>query len=165
MNILLNSVNVTDKGRYKEAIAQYVRDGKAQEKKVISFANPKVFEFLTGLGNFPVEVSVTNVKNAKGFWEWSAINHAGAAGEPQGDERAIAIAAGPKRISNFETPEERAARQVMIVRQSSLSSAVALLAANGGKKNTAQDVIDVAREFEKYVMGTGIVDIKDDVPF
>lgn len=160
MNILLNSVNVTDKGRYKEAIAQYVRDGKAQEKKVISFANPKVFEFLTGLGNFPVEVSVTNVKNDKGYWEWSAINHAG-----QEEVGAPLAAAGPKRISNFETPEERAARQVMIVRQSSLSSAVALLAANGGKKNTAQDVIDVAREFEKYVMGTGIVDIKDDVPF
>lgn len=53
------------------------------------------------------------------------------------------------KSGNWETSEERAARQVMIVRQSSLSTAVALL----GPGNTTAAVIKTAKAFEDYVMG------------
>lgn len=56
--------------------------------------------------------------------------------------------------SNYETPEERAARQILIVRQSSLSSAIALLALDPSEYIPgASDVIAIAEEFEAYVFG------------
>ena len=62
--------------------------------------------------------------------------------------------AGPVTVNKpqYETADERALRQVMIVRQSSLAQAVALLSANGGKKNSPQDVISIAKVFENWVM-------------
>ena len=62
--------------------------------------------------------------------------------------------AAPTRVtgSNYETKEERADRQVLIVRQSSLSNAVGTLAIAGGKA-TANDVISLAKLYEGYVLG------------
>jgi hypothetical protein len=77
--------------------------------------------------------------------------------------------ASPK--STYETADERAKKQVYIVRQSSIANAVAYFAeVNGGRgsaKATVADVIKVAREFEAYVFGEefddGSIDaIKDD---
>ena len=58
--------------------------------------------------------------------------------------------------SNYETPEERAQRQVYIVRQSSLTAAlkffeVGLGAGSAGIPET-EDVIEIAKEFEAYVL-------------
>ncbi len=163
MQIQVNSVSVEEvknnKGGYKVALVKYVRDGKDEEKKIMSFSNPAVFANLTGLTNFPIALEVKAEKNAKGYWEWAAINAGGAAPKAFGSPQA------PARVSNFETPEERAARQVMIVRQSSLSTAQALLEANGGKKSTPEEVIAVAKEFEKFVMGNRVEQIQDDIPF
>ena len=162
MQIRVNSVDVevvkNAKGGYKVALVKYVREGKDEEKKVMSFTNPGVFATLTGLSNFPIELDVKAEKNAKGYWEWvAASTEVGGAKGP--------APAAPSRVSNFETPQERAARQVMIVRQSSLANAVALAAANGGKKNTPEEIIDIAKHFEGFVMGERIEDIKDDIPF
>lgn len=69
--------------------------------------------------------------------------------------------------STYETPEERAARQVMIVRQSSISSAVAALKLDKAALN-AFDVLEMAKVFEAYVMGqdktNSFMDMEDDVP-
>lgn len=71
--------------------------------------------------------------------------------------------------STYETPEERAKKQVYIVRQSSLSAAINLLAANGGKKNSVEEVIQTAKQFESYVFDTGsngvdaIIQMEDDI--
>jgi hypothetical protein len=56
--------------------------------------------------------------------------------------------ASPK--STYETPEERARKQILIVRQSSFTSAMTLL---GTKAKTAADVIPVAKEIEAYIYG------------
>jgi len=61
--------------------------------------------------------------------------------------------------SNYETPEERAARQVMIVRQSSISSAVALLAQDRSEYAPGvDDVLGIAKQFEAYVLGKDYAD-------
>ena len=70
--------------------------------------------------------------------------------------------------SNYETKEERAQRQVYIIRQSSISSAVELL---GTGAKTA-DVIATAKEFEAYVFAkeanptkeVNFDDLEDDIP-
>ena len=55
--------------------------------------------------------------------------------------------------SNYETKEERAARQTLIVKQSSLSTAVAALAIGAKSSPSASDVIAYAKQLEQYVMG------------
>lgn len=59
--------------------------------------------------------------------------------------------------SNYETPEERAHRQVLIVRQSSLTAALKLAeVANVGNLHTPDEasIIASAKIFEEYVLGT-----------
>lgn len=163
MLIQINSIAFDEvknaKGGYKTAVVQYLKDGKNEEKKIMSFANPGVFAALQGMANFPVQVDVKNVKNAKGYWEWSAIGAPGAA--PVG----AAAPEAPRKVSNFESSEERAARQVMIVRQSSLSNAIALMTLQGDKKVGEEQVIALAKKFESYVLGNRVEQIEDDIPF
>ncbi len=70
-------------------------------------------------------------------------------------------AAPPSRTevkSNYETPVERAARQVMIVRQSSITAALKLAELNiqtgSGFAPTEDQVIESAKMFEAFVLGT-----------
>jgi hypothetical protein len=76
-------------------------------------------------------------------------------------------AATPAPRSNYETPEERAQRQVLIVRQSSLSSAVAMLTAGAKTPPKVEDVLALASRLEGFVFGikdpgpTGFNDIPD----
>lgn len=55
--------------------------------------------------------------------------------------------------SNYETPEERAKKQVIIVRQATLNTALELIKANkvDGVGIDPAAVMEVARELEKYV--------------
>lgn len=137
----------------------YRKDGKIEGKKIMSFVNPPVFKAVQSLTAGEV-VSVTTEKgepNAAGqsYWQWTAI---GAADAQQTAPTAQAGGGSAKSTTssggNWETKEERAARQIMIVRQSSISSAVALANATGDKKSSADSIIRVAQEFESYVLGT-----------
>lgn len=51
--------------------------------------------------------------------------------------------------STYETPEERAKKQVYIVRQSSITNAIALK----GNKASVEEIINVAKQFETFVFG------------
>jgi len=94
-------------------------------------------------------------------------------GEAQvGDEQVYVDDTGAHVTPNpNETPEERAKKQVYIVRQSSLSNAISMLASNSvvlKKGFTTQDAIETARQFEAYVFGNdpikGLMEMEDDVP-
>ena len=72
--------------------------------------------------------------------------------------------------SNYETKEERAARQELIVRQSSLSNAVAILSV-GAKTLAKNDVLDLATDLSNWVFNKTTGDSKvdfdsfeDDIP-
>ncbi len=56
--------------------------------------------------------------------------------------------------STYETPEERAKKQVYIVRQSSLSVARDNLAVGAKSPPDAESIIALARKFEAYVFDT-----------
>lgn len=66
------------------------------------------------------------------------------------DTPAIGPTTGTTKVagSNYETKEERAARQRLIVRQSSLTAALAFL---GGKPGEIHNVLKVADEFCNWV--------------
>ena len=136
--------------------------GQAQSKKLMSFANPDVFKATQDWSKGDV-IEVATQKDAKGYWQWTGIG---------ADAVATAEASSPvpatktaTRVtgSNYETKEERAARQVMIVRQSSISSAINALSVGADSAPTASKVIKLAKEFESYVLDKGSEDINDDV--
>ena len=144
-------------------------NGNVASKKLMSFSNPDVFKTAqTWQKNDTVNINAQ--KDDNGYWQWVGI-----LGEGESAPVAKASASNPSKSSstrvtgsNYETKEERAQRQVMIVRQSSISSAVNVLTAEG-KSPTAQQVLDLASTFENFVMGnnttTSIDDMESDIPY
>ena len=137
--------------------------GQIANKKLMSFSNPSVFNHVKSLAKGD-SLNVTTEKDAAGYWQWTGIGDEATAGTTQ----AKPANGGRVTGSNYETKEERAARQILIVRQSSLSSAVELL----GAGKSVNDVINVAKQFEEYVFGkdanptkeVNFDDLEDDIP-
>lgn len=127
--------------------------------------------------NAPLKVQLSNLaagddviitKEKKGeFWNVMSISKDTGGGTGSSNatttimQPASKVPASPSPRSNYETPEERAQRQVYIIRQSSISSAVAL--ATTMKFKSVQDVLEVAKEFEGFVMGVEFEEPKQDV--
>jgi len=151
-------------GGYKKAEVAYKDEqGKVAGKKIMSFVNPVVFNAISEAQSGEV-FTIESEKDGNGYWQWTKATKGATS-------QVVAKASGnPSPKSNYETPEERAKKQVYIVRQSSVASAIQLLSSNGGKKNTPEEVIQIASQFEKYVFGdedivTDIFTMKEDIPF
>lgn len=86
--------------------------------------------------------SIEREKNGM-YWNWIGISRQDSFNEDK---------VQPKTFSKpqYETAEERNARQVLIVRQSSLSTAVSVCTV-AGTVVSAEDVIKVAKRFEQFV--------------
>lgn len=123
--------------------------GKVNNKKLMSFSNPGVFKHISGLAKGD-SVNVNTEKDQNGYWQWTGITEQGA---PQVAQQSSASPNTRVTGSNYETKEERAARQVLIVKQSSLSTAVTALAVGAKSAPSASDVIAYAKQLEQYVMG------------
>lgn len=174
IEVVANPVNTipTAKGSYQVIELAYKNKSfqdKLEGKKVMSFTNKDVFAALQK-ASFGDVFNVERVKNDKGFWDWTAVSTGGMASGVQSATPANSSGASSAIVkgtvtpkSNYETTEERAARQVLIVRQSSISSAVEFAVAN--KIKDAQEVIAIAKEFEAYVFGkeeeSAVVEIKE----
>lgn len=180
MQIQILSINMitvpTAKGSYQKADTAYKNltfQGKVEGKQIFSFgATADSFKTLSTAQ--PGEVyEVTVVKNDKGYLDWVKMTKA-VAGEaspttpaPAGSQKSVGLAtASPAGRSTYETPEERAIKQVYIVRQSSLSTAERLLSVGAKAPPAVEKVIETARKLEDYVFSrnqggaTGF----DDVP-
>lgn len=158
--VFLNSkseVKPTAKGSYTMLTVNY-RDanGRVASRNILSFAAKEVFNaFQNAKSNEVFEV--TEDTNAKGYKEFTSAKSTGsfdptANGQTGSTGSGTSASVAPK--SNYETAEERANRQVLIVRQSSLSNAIAL-AAQDKKPQTVSEIITVASQFEDYVFGRG----------
>lgn len=127
-------------------------DGKTKGMKILPFKEQAaVAEAFKNAQSGDV-YSVDLAQNDRGFWQFSSATKTGVSKEVA--EAPVKAATTGKGGSNWETSDERAARQVMIVRQSSLSTAVAYLASveTKGVTRSPNDVVDVARIFETYVL-------------
>lgn len=139
-------------------------DGKVSSKKLMSFAKGGIYETAKSWEKGTV-VDIITVKDDKGYWQWEGINAGGAQQVAQQQSPAQ-----PTRVagSNYETKEERAARQVMIVRQSSLSTAVAALTIGAKASPKSSEIIALAKDLESYVLGldkaVDFDEIEDDIP-
>lgn len=150
----------TAKGSYTQLDIAYKRDGKTEGKKIMSFGASKDAYAALKDAKFGQVFNITATKNeTSGYWDWTAATLAGADAPP-----AKAGNASPK--STYETPEERAKKQVYIIRQSSVASAVALLKTDKKQPEVAE-VLEVARAIEAYVLDTQVIPEElpeDDVP-
>jgi len=167
-----NSVVPTVKGSYSVAEITYKNKSyqdKVEAKKIMDFANKEVYNILKN-AKFGDVFFIERLKNDRGYWDWVKVSTEEQSTEDNINTGVDMNIASPVKAtvspkSTYETPEERAARQILIVRQSSIASSVALLAANGGKKNTPQEVVDIAKFFEAYVFGKDLFEeLEEDVP-
>ena len=185
MKIQVVAVEVTNRGKYDQAEVTFKNlsfGDKVEAKKLMSFVNKDVYATIKNASNGDV-FTVSRVKDDKGYWQWTGIavgDEVPAGASAGGNVAAPSKAASPSPKSTYETPEERAKRQVLIVRQSSITSAVAMLAAAGDKKTpiNPDTVIHVAKRFESYVFGNDdpfgleekpnklptLDDLEDDIP-
>lgn len=153
------------KGTYGVLTVTYRSNGKIAEKKLMSFTNPTVFKHFEKAAKGD-QVDVTSVKNDKtGYWDWTAI------GTGEVSSASPTPTSTPARSGgNYETKEERAAKQKYIVKQSSLSAAVSLLTVGAKTPPQPNEVIALADKFVEYVFNTDSMDavadsLTDDIPY
>ena len=125
MRITVISVQVetvpTAKGSYQKAAVAYKDEkGKITGKNIVSFVYPEVWKLISIAQNGDV-FDVVNEK-IKDNWNWTSATRA-VEGSTPAQQSSAPVAKEYK--STYETPEERAKKQVYIIRQSSLSSAIA----------------------------------------
>ena len=169
----------TVKGGYNFIEVAYKKDGKVEGKKVMDFghnAAKDVFNFIKGVKAGDV-LNVT-LEKVNDFWTWVGVekegNTTGTAGSVDhaalpGTVAQSSAKSGRVVGSNYETSDERAARQRLIVRQSSLTAALNLAVHNNPKTPLSADIImNSAEEFVNWVFEqkTGVaalVAMKDDI--
>lgn len=123
----------------------YVDDrGGNKTWKLFSFSNPKVFDTLKGAQAGEV-YEVTTRKNDKDFTEWAAID------KVDGAVAAVPVVKGTPVVSQYETRDERNTRQRLIVRQSCLSNAIAMLSPGSKAPLNLADVAALADSLVAYV--------------
>lgn len=151
INVLNVNVETPAGKRYRVATVDYKDDfGKVASKKLFSFgAQENAFKALSEASPGSV-FEVKQEKNDKGYWEWLELKQA-----PPGAAQQITDASkmnnGPVRGAwQGESAEERAKKQVFIVKQSSIASAVALLSV-GAKAVKVEDVIETAQKLTDFV--------------
>lgn len=154
--------------------------GKVESKKLFDFGvqadSFKVLAAASPTTTFEVEV----VKNNAGYNDWVKVTRADvtsatAQATSSGPSRAGTSPASAAPKGNWETPEERAKKQVYIIRQSSLNVAVAALAVGAKKPLDAGEIIGLAKQLEAFVLDTGadvsevvkqdIESMDEDIPF
>ena len=133
-------------------------NGQTSSKKLMSFANPDVFK-QAGSWKKGDSINVNTQKDDAGYWQWIGIL---ADGEVQSSPTQTStvtpvVGGNATRVtgSNYPTTDERAKTQNYIIRQSSLSNAIATLNIKGTKDfgaNPADDIIALAQIFESYVL-------------
>jgi len=140
----------TAKGSYQVAVVAYKNDqGKVEGKNVFSFgATAETFKALSVATSGQV-FNITTVKNDKGYWDWTkAEASTGAASAPQQQNKS---AGNQVPRSNYETPEERAQRQIYIIRQSSIANAISALSVGSKSAPKDADILALAKTFENFV--------------
>lgn len=163
----------TAKGSYdKLELAFKDETGTVKGKKIMSFGDSAVaFKALKDAkqGEF---YQITAEKQGE-FWVWTKVSKDTgnlAAARPELQSKPAAVG-GKVTGSNYETPEERAKKQVYIVRQSSISNAIEFLTKNSTTR-TVSEVLQIAKEFETHVFAMDpskaatqeLLDMANDIP-
>ena len=152
------------RNKYDKAEVVYSFNGQNRTQKLMSFSNPAIFAQVRKMVSgetYDVEV----VKNEAGFNQWAKIVAASndAAPAVSGDKPTT----GRTNVSTYETAEERKIKQMYIIKQSSISSAIDYHTAVNGKEFNQDDVLNTAQLFVDFVYGNQEADLfqeDNDIP-
>lgn len=175
--VVVNQPNAAKK--YKQMTVTHQEDGKdkPEGKKIFDFATPKeVWDTLLAAkpgDRFQIDRQ-KDEKEGK-YWEWKAIRPAssGASSASAPAQSTVSVSnnlanpaggATTTRVGSWETPEERAQKQIYIVRQSTINAAIEYFKSIGSTTHTERNVLQTARDFEDYVFGNGVAGLTDDIP-
>lgn len=169
-SIKVIATSVENKGKYNMAEVTYKRvdTGKVESKKLMSFVFPAVYAALATADSDSIW-TITSEKNEKTtYWDWTlAVAGESAPSVSTKETKATSTGSTPVR-STYETQEERAKKQVYIVKQSALDRAVDICKHNNPKGEiTVGSVIAAAQPLVDWVFAEGkavaLVDMPDDV--
>lgn len=139
--------------------------GKVASKTLMSFgAQANAYKSLANATAGSI-FTLTVVKNEKGYNDWTNAVQAPPGSVAQNLMANEGLSTG-KQVqvkSTYETPEERAKKQVYIIRQSSISSAVDTLTAGAKSSPKPEDVLAVAQQYYSWVMADPNEAVKQDV--
>lgn len=144
--------------KYQVANVVFDQGGQNKKTRVMSFAAPQVFDTLKNLPRNSL-VNVETTQNGQ-YQNWSHVSIADSTGTDttSAAPAAKAYTGGKVTGSNYETAAERAKKQVYIVRQSSISAAVAALATGAKTPPSAEAILTLAKQFEEFVFDDGQLD-------
>lgn len=165
MNIEISSVSGTGgKTGYSKAKVNFLReDGRQGSKTMMSFANPRVFDVMK---NAQQGETFEIIEKQEGeFTNWaSAMKIDASAPKQSATGPAPAQTKATPVVSQYETRDERNARQRLIVRQSSLSNAVTILSVGSKSPPLLADVAALADSLVAYVYeAPSLLDMPNDL--
>jgi hypothetical protein len=150
-------------------------DGKVEGKKLVDFNDKAVFEFLKNSKQGDKVVVTKEKGDADQYWKWTGAEKSSGAplqkqeastsstGSASSTGGVVGRVIGDKR--DYETSDERAKKQVYIVKQSSISAALEFHKQNGNSKVTVEEVLHVADQFKNYVFSNNSFVVDDsDIP-
>ena len=154
MRVIFQEVNVENvvkgKTRYSKAVVTYTSNGRNMQQTMMSFTNPDVFAIVQKLSpGQEIEVEIT--KNDAGYNQWASCKPVVADDSAPAATGGKSVTGGKSPVSQYETREERQVRQLHIVRQSSISNAVAALTPGAKAPLKAEDLVALAQEFVDFV--------------
>ena len=129
-------------------------DGKVESKKHNQYGDKTVFNTLKDASPGD-EIVIQRKKDDAGYWQWVGIGEGDAAPATNKPTGGVVTASNPAPKSNWETPEERAKKQLYIVRQSSIGHAIETLKTDK-KSPSVDEVLHVAKIYEQYVFGVNL---------
>lgn len=126
-------------------------DGKVESKKHNQYGDKTVFATLKD-AQPGAEFTIERKKDDAGYWQWIGITSGSGASSSSSSSGTSSVSKGatPAPKSTYETADERQARQRLIVRQSSITSAISILKT---EKNTPskKEVFDLAEDICSWV--------------
>jgi len=136
-------------------------EGKAETKKIMPFGSKEVFTTLKTAQKGSV-YTIVREKDTNGFWNWIGIVEGEEVIETATNQPVKQSTAAVAR-SSFETPDERAKKQLYIIRQSSLTNAVNTAVASVDPENVKQ----IAEDYIDFVLnGTqSNLSLDEDLPY
>jgi hypothetical protein len=142
-----------------------VETDKVDGRNILSFVNKDVYNVLSKAEKDDF-YEIEEITNDKGYPEVTSATKIAAPAESVATK---STSATPAPRSNYETPEERQARQEYIVRQSSLERAIQNLSIGAKAPIDTNVVIAQAKVYVDFVLGKqsameAIANMQDDIP-
>lgn len=129
-----------------------VNSGKVEEKKILDWTAEGKACYSTAAAAQAGQVYTVTMEKGEQYWNWKSMvqesPHFKNVETSPNTSRNVGQTTGAR---TYETAEERAERQVLIVRQSSLSSAVATLTAGAKAPPKTDDVLNLAEQYSSFV--------------